>query len=101
MSEKFATVCVTVVVSLWLISSGLSNFKRVHGKGVCDVVNGVTDIKYIIDRKPFVVCKGECEVDYKQTAYKIFENYGEEFVVLYCGKDKDELPSKLKEINEL
>ena len=97
MDNKLATVCICIVASLWLIITGANNFKKIHGKGYCNVINGIDDIKHIIKRKNFVVCEGECNVNYRETAYNIFNNYSDEFVVMYCGKDKDELPSQLKE----
>ena len=93
-SIKIVAICITVCLITWMTMC--NDYKKIHGRGFCNVINGMDDIKYLIKRKPFVVCEGECNVNYKATAYNIFQNYGDEFVVMYCGEDKDKLPSQLK-----
>jgi len=93
--EKLTIVLAILVVVGYVAINLFKEYKRVPGRGICKTINGVEDIKYVISRKPFVVCaEGQtCNVHYRRTAQKIFDNYGDEFVVMYCGEGKEEMPS--------
>lgn len=90
MKESIFILCVLLMVSTSLLIRTLNKHVKITNGSQCIVIDTASELKYLVDKNPKVIkCEGECHINYKQTALNAFAEYGNEFILLYCGEDRN------------
>ena len=84
------TIIIAVAITTFAILSWSARYKKINNEK-CKLVT-FNDLFYI-ERKAFVSCHGDCNIDYSQTVANAFTLYGSEFALYYCGEDSQYMPS--------